>query len=72
MEGYVLVSVEGGLIREVVCYEEKDPAIRMAEMLWPDMDHEVDALKVFDLEEHVIWQPPKEEGSGGDDLLLLG
>jgi hypothetical protein len=62
MEGYVLVSVEGGLISEVVFFEEKEPAIRMAEHVWPDMDHEVDDLKVFDLEENVVWKPPKEEG----------
>jgi hypothetical protein len=62
MEGYVLISVEGGLISDVVFSEEKDPAIRLAETWWPDMDHEVDDLKVFDLEENVVWKPPKEEG----------
>lgn len=62
MEGFVLVTVEGCLIAEVVYYPEKTDAIRMAELLWPDMDHEVDDLKVFDLEENVVWSPPKEEG----------
>ena len=62
MEGYVLVTVEGGLISEVVFYEEREPAIRMAEIVWPQMDPEADDLKVFDLEENVVWAPPREEG----------
>jgi hypothetical protein len=63
MEGYVLVTAEGGLISEVVFYEEKASAIRMAETVWLQMDPEADDLKVFDPEENVVWQPPKEEGS---------
>ena len=60
MEGCVLVTVEGGLISEVVYYPEKDDALRMAEGIWPEMDPETDDLKVFDLEENVVWQPPRE------------
>ena len=60
MEGYMLVCVEGCLIAEVVYYPEQADAIRMAEHLWPEMDHEIDDLKVFDLEEQIVWQPPKE------------
>ncbi len=63
MEGFVLVTVEGGLIQEVMFFEEKEPAIRMAETIWADMDPDADDLKVFDLEENVVWAPPKEEGS---------
>ena len=59
-EGYVLVSVEGGLIAEVVYDPEQADAIRLAEQLWPEMDHEIDDLKVFDLEENMIWKPPQE------------
>jgi hypothetical protein len=70
MEGYVLVTAEGGLICEVVFYEEKAPAIRMAETVWPQMDPEADDLKVFDLEENVVWQPPKEEGGEDGNILL--
>jgi hypothetical protein len=60
MEGCVLVVVEGGLIAEVVYYPEQADATRMAEQLWSDMDHEIDDLKVFDLEENIVWKPPKE------------
>jgi hypothetical protein len=60
MEGCVLVAVEGCLIAEVVYYAEQADAIRMAEQLWPEMDHEIDDLKVFDLEENIVWKPPKE------------
>jgi hypothetical protein len=60
MEGYVLVIVEGGLISEVMYYPEQADAIRMAEQLWSEMDHEIDDLKVFDSEEHIVWKPPKE------------
>jgi hypothetical protein len=60
MEGYVLVVVEGCLIVEVVYYPDKADAIRRAEELWPEMDHEIDDLKVFDLEENIVWKPPKE------------
>jgi hypothetical protein len=63
MDGYILVSAEGGLISEVVFYEEKQPAIRMAETVWPQMDPETDDLKVFDLDENIVWQPPREEES---------
>jgi hypothetical protein len=60
MKGYVLVTVEGCLIAEVVYDAERADAIRRAERGWPDMDHEIDDLKVFDLEEHIVWKPPKE------------
>jgi hypothetical protein len=60
MEGYVLVTVEGCLMAEVVYDPEQADAIRMAEQLWPEMDHEIDDLKVFDLEENVVWKPPQE------------
>lgn len=60
MEGCVLVSVEGGLIAEVVYYPNVADAIRTAERLWPEMDHEIDDLNVFDLKENVLWKPPKE------------
>jgi hypothetical protein len=60
MEGYVLVTAEGGLIAEVVYYAEQADAIRMAELVWPEMDHESDDLKVFDLAEQIVWKPPKE------------
>jgi hypothetical protein len=60
MEGCVLVTVEGCLIAEVVYDPEQADAIHMAERLWPDMDHEIDDLKVFDLEENIVWKPPKE------------
>ena len=60
MEGCVLVTVEGGLIAEVVYYSAQADAIRTAERLWPEMDHEIDDLKVFDLKEHILWKPPKE------------
>jgi hypothetical protein len=60
MEGCVLVTVEGGLISEVVYDPQAAEAIRLAERLWPEMDHEIDDLKVFDLEGHVLWKPPKE------------
>jgi hypothetical protein len=63
MDGCVLLTVQGGLIVEVVYDPEKDPAIHMAETLWPEMDHEVDDLKVFDLEENIVWKPPKDEGN---------
>ena len=62
MEGFVLVTAEGGLICDVVFYHEKESAIRMAEHVWPQMDPEADDLKVFDLEENIVWSPPKEEG----------
>jgi hypothetical protein len=54
MEGCVLVTVEGGLISEVVYDPQAAEAIRLAERLWPEMDHEIDDLKVFDLEGHVL------------------
>jgi hypothetical protein len=60
MEGYVLVTVEGGLISEVVYCPEQADAIRMTERVWPEMDHEIDDLKVFDWEEHIVWKPPME------------
>jgi hypothetical protein len=60
MDGYVLVTVEGCLIAEVVYYPEQADASRIAEQLWPEMDHEIDDLKVFDLEENIVWKPPKE------------
>ena len=60
MEGYVLVVVEGCLIAEVVYYPDKADAIHRAEELWPEMDHEIDDLKVFDLAENIVWKPPKE------------
>ena len=60
MEGYVLVTVEGCLIAEVVYYAEKAEAIRMAELLWPEMDSDIDDLNVFDLEQNIVWKPPKE------------
>lgn len=60
MEGCVLVIVEGCLIAEVVYYPEQADAIRKAEQLWLEMDHEIDDLKVFDLKENVLWKPPKE------------
>jgi hypothetical protein len=72
MEGFVLVTAEGGLISEVVFYAEQEPAVRMAEHVWPQMDPEADDLKVFDLEEHIVWQPPQEEGGGDEHLLLPG
>jgi hypothetical protein len=40
----------------------------MAETLWPEMDHEVDDLKVFDLEENIVWKPPKDEGNEDGNL----
>ena len=63
MEGFVLVTAEGGLINEVVFYEEEEPAIRMAEHVWSQMNAEADDLKVFDLKENIVWSPPQEEGS---------
>jgi hypothetical protein len=45
MEGYVLATAQGGLISEVVFYEEKEPAVRMAETAWPQMDPEADSPK---------------------------
>jgi len=63
MEGFVLVTAEGGLIHDVVFYAERESAIRMAEHVWPQMDPEADDLKVFDLEETIVWSPPREEGS---------
>ena len=63
MEGFVLVTAEGGLISEVVFYEEKEPAVRMAEMLAAD-GPEADDLKVFDLEEHIVWNRRRKRGVG--------
>jgi hypothetical protein len=60
MDGYVLVAVEGCLMAEVVYDAEPADAIRMAERLWPEMDHKSDDFKVFDLEEHIVWKPPQE------------
>lgn len=55
----MLVSVEGCLIAEVVYYPEKAEAIRLADRLWPEMDADIDDLNVFDLEENIVWKPPK-------------
>jgi hypothetical protein len=41
-------------------YPEKARAVAEAERVWPEMDHEIDDLKVFDLEEHLVWKPPQE------------
>lgn len=60
MDGCVLVAVEGGLIADVVYAPNVADAIRTAERLWPEMDHKIDDLKVFDVKEPILWKPPKE------------
>ena len=57
---FVLVIVEGGFISDVAYYSGKHTAVSLAERLWSEMDPETDDLKVFDSEEHVVWQPPRE------------
>jgi hypothetical protein len=67
MEGYGLVTVESCLIAEVVYYPEKADAIRMAELLWPEINHEIGDLKVFDLKER--WCGHRRRIDDGNVLL---
>jgi hypothetical protein len=57
---FVLVIAEGGFIWDVAYYSGKHTVVSLAERLWSEMDPETDDLKVFDSEEHVVWQPPRE------------
>jgi hypothetical protein len=63
IEGYVLVTAVGALISELLFGQKKEVAIRMAETVWPQINPETDDLKAFDLEENIVWLPPKEAGS---------
>jgi hypothetical protein len=60
MDGYVLVIVKGRLIEQAVYSVHQAHAVGLAEDIWPEMDPEIDDVKVCDVRGTVVWQSPRE------------